>query len=412
MKKFYSLILVLCIVCIGAVNAQDVITLGTSDNIATTLSTYTGSNLVLVIPSGYTNPQGTTAITLPTSLTKGIKITIRGDGTMPNLSTFSFLANGLNLSAFKFKNLTLTGSTTSTYLINVGDGIAFNVDTLSFDNCNISTVRSLIRFQNTGTTVTQNAGYVYINNCKVYNNLDYGLVYNNKVGGFMGPIVAKNSTFYGMNSIFACSTNATSASISDCTFDNLNIATLKYLVDFNTLNTPLTVTNCIFGKSLVTTGCLFRTGGQLTITNSYATSDCVTGASVGTAGITGALTALTEASTALFKTPNTSTAGTSFVSTADYTIIDATFAGKNNAGDPRWYMGVATAVLSPKASTTAISYNGKEISLNEAQDITIYSVTGELLKSAKKVNMLSVANLPKGVYVVKAGFAVQKFVNR
>ena len=410
MKKFYFFIMVLCLTSINVLYSQDVINLGTTDNIATTLSTYTGSNVVLVIPSGYTNPQGTTAIALPTSLAAGVKITLRGDGTMPNLSTLSFIANGLNLSAFKFKNLTLTGSTTSSYLLNVGDGIAFNVDTLSFENCNISTVRSLIRFQSISTTINQTAGYIYLNNCKIYNNLDYGMVYNNKTGGSMGPIVAKNSTFYGMNSIFACSSNATSATISDCTFDNLSVASVKYLIDFNALNAPLTITNCIFGKSLVTTGCLFRTGGALTITNSYATSDCVTGASIATGGITGSLTVLTNASTALFTTPNTSTAGTSFVSTADYTIKDASFAGKNSAGDPRWYMGGATAVQSPNASSTVISYNGKEISLNEVQDVTIYSVTGDLLKSAKNVKMIEVGNLSHGIYIVKAGTTVQKFI--
>lgn len=410
MKKFYYLLVVLCFVSIKTLYAQDVITLGTTDNIATILSTYTGSNLVLVIPSGYTNPQGSTAIAMPSTLAAGTKITLTGDGTMPNLSTLSFTANGLSLSAFKFKNLTLTGTSTSSYVLNVGTGITFKVDTLSFENCNISTVRSLVRFQSTSTTPDQIAGYIYINNCKIYNNVDYGMAYNNKTGGSMGPIVAKNSTFYGMNSIFACSTNAISASISDCTFDNLSVAAGKYLVDFNALNAPLTITNCIFGKSLVTTGCLFRTGGLLTITNSYATSDCATGASVATGGTTGALTVLTDASSALFKTPNTSTAGASFVSTADYTIIDASFAGKNNAGDPRWYMGGTSAVVSPKASSTLISYNGKDILLNEAQDISVYSVTGELLKSAKKANLLSVANLPKGVYVVEAGTAIQKFI--
>ena len=402
--------MILCLFSIKTLYSQDVINLGISDNIATTLSTYTGSNLVLVIPSGYTNPQGSTAIAIPSTIATGTKITLRGDGTMPNLSTLSFTANGLSLSAFKFKNLTLTGSSTSSYVLNVGSGITFKVDTLSFENCNISTVRSLVRFQSVSTTPDQIANYIYINNCKIYNNIDYGMVYNNKVGGSIGSIVATNSTFYGMNSIFACSTNSISASISNCTFDNLSVAAGKYLVDFNALNVPLTITNCIFGKSLVTTGCLFRTGGLLTITNSYATSDCATGASVATGGTTGSMTVLTDASSALFKTPNTSTAGASFVSAADYTIVDASFAGKNNAGDPRFYMGGTNAVVSPKASSTVISYNGTEISLNEAQDINVYNVTGELVKSAKKANLLSVANLAKGVYVVKAGSAIQKFI--
>lgn len=410
MKKFYFLIMVLCLTSVKALYSQDVINLGTSDNIATTLASYTGSNLVLVIPSGYTNPQGSTAIALPAALASHVKITIRGDGSMPNLQPLSFsVASGLNLSAFKFKNLTLTGSSTSSYLLNVGDGVAFNVDTLSFENCNISTLRSLVRFQSTATTVNQIAGYISINNCKIYNNVDYGMAYNNKVGGSMGPIVANNSTFYGMNSIFACSTNSTSASISNCTFDNLNIAAGKYLVDFNALNVPLTISNCIFGKSLVAAGSLFRTGGQLTITNSYATSDCATGASVATVGTTGSVTVLTTASTGLFKTPNTSTAGGSFVNTADYTIIDATFSGKNSAGDPRWYP-TATAVNAPTASSTVISFNGKDITLNESRDVAIYTVAGQLLKSAVNATVMATGNLSKGVYIVKAGTTVQKFI--
>jgi len=407
MKKLLLFAAIVSSLWTSNANAQDVINLGVSDNIATTLASYTGSNVVLVIPAGYTNPQGTTAIAMPSSLASGIKITLRGDGTMPNLSTLSFTANGLNLSAFKFKDLTLTGSSTSSYLLNVGSGITFKVDTLSFENCNISTVRSLIRFQSVSTTPDQIAGYIYINKCKIYNNIDYGMVYNNKTGGSMGPIVATNSTFYGMNSLFACTTNSTSVSISDCTFDNLNVASGKFFVDLSTLSVPITVTNCVFGKALVSTGSLFRTGGTLTITNSYATSDCATGALVATGGTTGSLTVLTAASTALFKTPNTSTAGTSFVNTADYTLIDNTV-GK--VGDPRWYPA-GTGVNSPK-STTAITFNGKEISLNETQDINIYSVTGIVLKSATKVNVLSTADLAKGIYLVKAGTAVQKFVVR
>ena len=108
----------------------------------------------------------------------------------------------------------------------------------------------------------------------------------------------------------------------------------------------------------------------------------------------------------MFTTPTTFDGAAATATVGDYSIKDISFAAI--AGDPRWRGH--TAVISPKASSTAISYNGTEIKLNEAQDINIFSVTGELLKSAKKVNILSVANLTKGVYIVKAGNAVQKFI--
>jgi len=236
------------------------------------------------------------------------------------------------------------------------------------------------------------------------------------VGASVGPVVVKKSTFYGFGqTIFLCQTNTASVSISDCTFDNFTVApgtSPRYVIDLGTQASPITVTNCIFGSTTATKYSKgFKTGGTVTISNSYRTSDCflsISDSIVATGGITGSIVAYTGSAATVFKTPSTSVPGASFSNTADYTIIDAAFPGKNNAGDSRWY--TPTAVVSPKVSSKVISYNGTQISLNETQDIAIYNVTGELLKSAKKVNVLSVANLQKGVYIIKAGTAVQKFI--
>jgi hypothetical protein len=99
------------------------------------------------------------------------------------------------------------------------------------------------------------------------------------------------------------------------------------------------------------------------------------------------------------------------VTAYDFTLPTGSALIAAKIGDPRWF-GVSAAVNSPKVSSTLISTSGKEILLSEVQDVNIYNVTGELLKSAKQVNQLSVANLKKGVYIVKAGTAVQKFVNK
>jgi len=330
--------------------AQDIINLGTNDNIATTLTAHVSStDLVLVIPSGYTNPQGTTAITLPASLAAGTKITFRGDGTMPNLiiPSFSF-TSGLSLAAFKFQNLTLTGKTTnSTYLLNVANGTAINIDTLSFTGCNINSFLSLARFNSSnGTTKDQKANYVLIDNCKLNNSSSYSVIYTGSVGVSIGPVVVKKSTFYGFaQTIFMCQNNTESVSISDCTFDNIAVipgTTARYIVDLGTTQaSPIILANCVFGysPSASTYSNICKTGGSITINNCYKTSDCTATANslYSKAGIIGSITNYAGISAQLFKNPNRSIPGASFVTTADYSINDRTFPGINNVGDPRWY---------------------------------------------------------------------------
>ena len=62
--------------------------------------------------------------------------------------------------------------------------------------------------------------------------------------------------------------------------------------------------------------------------------------------------------------------------------------------------------------TSPIIFNGSEIKLENAMDIKIFSMNGLLIKSAKQANSLYVKDLPKGVYIVKAGISVQKFIVR
>lgn len=226
----------------------------------------------------------------------------------------------------------------------------------------------------------------------------------------------KKSSFYGFGqTVFLCQTNTASISISDCTFDNFTVApgtSARYIVDLNAQVSPITITNCIFGMTSATRYSKgFKTGGTVTITNSYRTSDCflsVSDSIIATGGITGSIVAYSGSAANVFKTPSTVAPGASFSNVADYTIIDNGFSGKNNAGDPRWY--TTTGINSPKAYSTIVSFNGTEILLNEVQNIAIYSITGELLKSAKQVNILDTDNLAKGVYIVKAGNAIQKIL--
>jgi hypothetical protein len=385
MKKqlLTSIFVTLLVMNFSFVNAQDVINLSTTDNIKTILSAYTGTNVVLVIPAGYTNPQSnaiastTTPVTYSwnsldlstlTNLTSNTKITFSGDGTNPTL-TLKAITLPPALSKIAFKNLTITGivpnantpgnviDPTLNYVFNESAAIPCVIDSIVFDNCKFSTFRSLIRFQSTSAvgSETQKVNSVIINNCIVSNFADYGVVYNSTTGGKFGPVKVTKSTFYGFGAtVFMLQKNATSIDISDCTFDNVVGTSAKAVVDLLTLTVPVTLTNCILGKTALASGALtIKTAGTLNITNCYYTTDWTAATPTATAGITGSLTAYSGASTALFKSPTVLTgfpSGTQTITTGDYTIIDATFAGKNNCGDPRWYYDLGAGVNNPNSS--------------------------------------------------------------
>ena len=433
MKKTL-LLTVMAFIAVTSIIAQDIINLGVNDDIKVKLAAYTGSNVVLVIPAGYTNPQsipsstvtGTPPVTTYswssldlstlTNLTSTTKITIKGDGSNPTL-TLKTLTLPAALSKIAFKDLTITGieplgkvpgnvvDPTVNYIFNQGTAAATVVDSIIFDNCNISTFRSLVRFQNVNATTaaTQFANHVNINNCIIHNFADYGVIYNSTTGGFFGPIKVTKSTFYGFGAtVFMLQKNSTSIDITDCTFDNVVGGSGKALVDLSTLVAPVTITNCILGKTQLASGGLtVKTAGTLTITNSYNTSDWTASVSTATAGTTGSFTAYTGASTDLFTNVSVSTiasASAPYTTTVgNYKIKATTFAGANSAGDPRWYL-TATAVKQV-LTDKGVSFNGTEIVNAKGLSLEVYSVLGK--RVASSLTSIPTANFQKGVYIVR-----------
>lgn len=141
---------------IGAYNfifAQDIVNLTTTQTISDALSSYsgTGDNVVLIVPAGYTNPQGTTLTDLTTYswIKASTKLTIKGDGTMPtaNLSQFKL---PIALTKFEVSNLVIVGpntSLTSNYLVNMSDKTTAEIDSFVISNCIVEGYRSMLRFQ-------------------------------------------------------------------------------------------------------------------------------------------------------------------------------------------------------------------------------------------------------------------------
>ena len=383
---------------IGAYNfifAQDIVNLTTTQTISDALSSYsgTGDNVVLIVPAGYTNPQGTTLTDLTTYswIKASTKLTIKGDGTMPtaNLSQFKL---PIALTKFEVSNLVIVGpntSLTSNYLVNMSDKTTAEIDSFVISNCIVEGYRSMLRFQNTDVAVKQRAKAVVIRNSVFRNFPDYGVVYNNKAASFMDNISVNNCTFYGMfDYVLNIPNNITSVNVSNSTFDNvgLNKASPRNVVNLGSQTTPINFSNNIVGRSL-TAGALIN-GGTITISNSYLTSDATFIESVPAAGTTasGAVQKLAVSASVLFKTLSSvsGTGAAQSTTVGDYTIIDNTFVGKSSAGDPRWY---------------AVSTSINNVQINSNSLVSIYTVEGKILR--KNVLFKDVVNqLKNGIYIV------------
>jgi hypothetical protein len=176
---------------------------------------------------------------------------------------------------------------------------------------------------------TANIGDFIINNCIVDSIGNY-FVLNINATSKVDNITFTNSTFYKVESVITSASASNSVTVSDCTFNETPLGNNKnYYFDYNTLNVTngFNVTNCIFGTGKVSGGTTtlkdIRVGSTTTvgITNSFKTTDHITGGNEFQT-----LTSANRKSTELWTAPYNGI----------FIIADATFTGRNSAGDPRW----------------------------------------------------------------------------
>ena len=105
----------------------------------------------------------------------------------------------------------------------------------------------------------------------------------------------------------------------------------------------------------------------------------------------------TNGNTKLFQTDNVKT-----------TEEGLTYAGKYTY---TYYGGdSATGVSNVMAADNAISWDGNNVTLAKAADITLYNVSGMLVKKANNTTAMSLDNVASGIYTVKAGKQTIKVV--
>ena len=105
----------------------------------------------------------------------------------------------------------------------------------------------------------------------------------------------------------------------------------------------------------------------------------------------------TNGNTKLFQTDNVKT-----------TEEGLTYAGKYTY---TYYGGdLATGVSNVMAADNAINWDGNNVTLAKAADITLYNVSGMLVKKANNASTMSLDNVASGIYTVKAGKQTIKVV--
>ena len=179
--------------------------------------------------------------------------------------------------------------------------------------------RSLVRLQGDAAKSIEK---LIINNSIISNQGQggYALIqtYNGKASK-INEISVSNSTFYTLQHSFISGANSLGydlVDIKDCTFYNI-IGSGRYLVDANSLDTNISMTNDIFALVYNASAKGIRTAGTVEISNSYSTNDFILSSNKFTTD-----QSFDGSSADLFKAPEN----------ADFTLRTSI-----EAGDPRWY---------------------------------------------------------------------------
>jgi hypothetical protein len=265
---------------------------------------------------------------------------LSGSDFIPQLATVFMGSNfnlvaGSNIDSLVFKDINMyTDNYAGKYVFNINQ--TGTIGKVVFENVYGHTFRGFFRMQ-TGGAGTQVTSFI-MKNCVIDSLRDFSLVNTNNSNTVANIDVSNTTIFNARKVIDHRSPGSNSIKFTNCTFYNLPTGGPAgggtfYFIDLDVQNsaTPISITNCIFGKSWDELGMGndvrgIRAGGATTVsvTNSYQASDFVS--TNPTYQISGLLP-YAGTSAALFMDPDN----------GDFRIKDNNFPGKGNSGDPRWY---------------------------------------------------------------------------
>jgi hypothetical protein len=267
--------------------------------------------LTYTIPSAYTFDK---SVSIQSGLGFGTPATL--------LLSNNFDADG-NIDSLHFSDIIIATDGNANYFMNIGNETVIGNLTVNNVTTQGEFNNSFIRLKTGGADI-QN---LVINNCIIDSfgvASKYALLYANaSSSAVIENISIQNSTFsYFYYFVRQDKVTGISLNINNCTFNNM-INNGGYFVNYSgTFPTQFTISNSILGSTIDPANANgIKPEGNPSISNTFATSDDVFSANpiLGTSSYAGA-------AADLFADPGK----------GDFTIKDNSFAGKNNAGDPRW----------------------------------------------------------------------------
>ncbi|MES2772797.1 MAG: DUF5123 domain-containing protein [Bacteroidota bacterium] len=293
------------------------------------------SDTIPIIPSGSTvvlKRGETYTISSTLNLSKTIIIVSGTDLSVPGQAVISMPSNfnivsGSAIDSIIFNDVTLRGTDyASKYVFNIN--VACSIGKLGFIGCRGEIFRGLVRTQSQPAIISN----FVVDNCILDSLAGYGVLTVDVATSKVDNISIRNTTIYKAEKIIVSKNNSTSVLIENCTVNEAPIGGGgSYYVDYNTAGTNnvtngITINNCIFGVGKVGTaqtvrGIRANAATNLAASNNYRTSDQV---SLGN-DIPNIIT-YTRPAAQIWQDPATGT----------FKIIDVTFPGRSNSGDPRW----------------------------------------------------------------------------
>lgn len=354
-----------------------------------TFDSFSGSVLINIPAGEVVNFEG--SMTIPS----GTILTIKGmegetKATFPSNSVV--FAAGSTGGSLNYENLYFTGGS----IYAQSDNSNSTIDNVSFTNCDFYQISNnlVVLKASSGTLNNLTIEKCFFNECPTSTSDDLIRAYD---PSRLNNVLINNSSFRKIprslinNRIY----NMVKLTISNCTFNEFGSSQGFIHLSTNLYPTNgLDITNCIFGKTNGTgiNGITIKKSlAQITIINSYTTSDCV----FSTNPIVGNTTTFTTY-------PNTASNLFTDPSTGNFKIKDVSFIGKDSAGDPQFYYNIGT-----NSSTYGLEKNDIIWLMKDAIKISadivfvkVFNLNGQLiLQSSDKE--ISTNTWDKGVYVVQ-----------
>lgn len=291
----------------------------------TILDVASGSTIILKRGQTYT-------ISSSISLSKSVTIISGSDLMVPDPAIISMPSNfnivsGSVIDSIVFSNVILRGTDyASKYVFNINQ--ACTIGKISFLSCRAEFFRGVVRTQSQPAMI----GSFLVDNCIIDSVAGYGVLTIDVATSKADVITITNSTIYKAEKIVTSRNNSVSVTIENCTINEAPLGNSAYYVDYNTSPTNnvtngITINNCIFGVGKNNAGNVgvrgVRANAATTVnaSNNFRTSDQV---SLGN-DIPG-ITTYTRPVAQLFLDP----------ANGNFKIIDNSFPGRSNSGDPRW----------------------------------------------------------------------------